>query len=168
MVGSTFAAHSQRCHVIGAGRRWDLRLCCQLPMVTVFHSAMACRRWFRIPRAERCERDGTKRLRTAEKMETKRCRLPGDRKPLPFSQRHMGTLRAVVEALVRTVLDLRHHLISVTVSSPYPIRLKRSKTSEQKPRRQLACYRGSLALSRSHSPREMPPAPHSRSLLQSP
>ena len=28
-----------------------------------------------MPRAERCERGGTKRLRTAEKIEMKRCRL---------------------------------------------------------------------------------------------
>src|SRR5690606_27159151 len=34
-----------------------------------------------MPRAERCERGGTKRLRTAEKIEMKSCRLPGDRKP---------------------------------------------------------------------------------------
>lgn len=30
--------------------------------------------------------------------------------PLPFSRRHMGILRSVVQPLVRPVLDVRHHL----------------------------------------------------------
>ena len=65
----------------GLERDEDLPLYCQLPIATPFHSAMACRRWPRMPRAERCEQDGTKRLPVVEKIETKRCRLPGDRKP---------------------------------------------------------------------------------------
>ena len=46
-----------------------------------FHSAMALRRWRRVAGAERWERGGTKRLRTAEKTFTNRCRYLGDRKP---------------------------------------------------------------------------------------
>jgi len=43
-----------------------------------FHSAMALRRWRWVAGAERWERGGTKRLRTAEKTFTNRCRYLGD------------------------------------------------------------------------------------------
>ena len=42
-----------------------------------FHSAMALRRWRWVAGAERWERGGTKRLRTAEKTLTNRCRYLG-------------------------------------------------------------------------------------------
>ena len=41
-----------------------------------FHSAMALRRWRWVAGAERWERGGTKRLRTAENTLTNRCRYP--------------------------------------------------------------------------------------------
>jgi hypothetical protein len=50
-------------------------------LLSASDSAMACRRWLRMPRAERCEREETKRLQTAEKIEMKRCKPPGDLKP---------------------------------------------------------------------------------------
>ena len=46
-----------------------------------FHSAMALRRWRWVAEAERRERGGTKRLRTAEKTFTNRCRYLGNRNP---------------------------------------------------------------------------------------
>jgi phage gp37-like protein len=56
-----------------------------------FHSAMALRRCRRVAGAERRERGGTKRLRTAENTLTNRCRSLGDRKPcIPRSRRRNG------------------------------------------------------------------------------
>ena len=81
--------------------------------VTAFHSAIVLRRWRWIWNAERFERAGTKRLRKVEKMETKRCRLPGERKPCIVRSAFAaarGTLGPVVEAPVRAVLDIRHDL----------------------------------------------------------
>src|SRR6478735_4643564 len=56
-----------------------------------FHSAMALRRWRWMARAERWEWGGTKRLRTAEKTFTNRCRYLGDRNPcITLSRRRNG------------------------------------------------------------------------------
>ena len=50
-------------------------------VATDFQSAIAARRCRRMPEAERCDRGGTKWLRTAEKIGTKRWKPAHDRKP---------------------------------------------------------------------------------------
>lgn len=57
------------------------------------HFAIALRRWRRMARAERRERGGTKRLRGADKVKTKRCNPGHDRKPCIARSRSLGNVR---------------------------------------------------------------------------
>lgn len=99
-------------------------------------------------RAERFERGGTKRLRRAEKIETKRCRLPGDRKPC-ITRSRFRNIRyhktgASREEVVRAALAVGAHDFIENLPDGYDTELEQRGGNLSLGQRQLISFARAL------------------------